>query len=144
MFRNSKGLSGEWVEINYDDIVRYVSGKDPVIRDQADWHVHHPLRVSLTLNASPSVPTSETDGIANGNKGIDNSTKVLAIGTLKFNQTTFASTGIAALNNVPTQHEVKWRQSTKYQEQRRPKTCLDGFLPAPSILAKYNKETFAQ
>ena len=37
-----EGLSGAWTEINYDDIVRYMSSGDPVIWDKADWHVHRP------------------------------------------------------------------------------------------------------
>ncbi len=37
-----EGLPGKWAAINYDDIVRYMSDHDAVIREQSDWHVHRP------------------------------------------------------------------------------------------------------
>ena len=79
-----EGLSGAWVEINYNDIVRYRSGKDPVIRDQADWHVH---RLYTDLEDERFPETQEisrasgfkVDGRVGSNEGIDTSVPPLEL-----------------------------------------------------------------
>jgi hypothetical protein len=37
-----EGLSGEWQNMNYDDIVGHMSGRRTVVREESDWHLHNP------------------------------------------------------------------------------------------------------
>ncbi len=37
-----EGLSGEWEEMNYNQIVDYMSGNRTVVREESDWHLHNP------------------------------------------------------------------------------------------------------
>ncbi len=37
-----EGLSGEWAEMNYDQIVDYMSGNRTVVHDETDWQLHNP------------------------------------------------------------------------------------------------------
>lgn len=37
-----EGLSGEWEEMNYNQIVDYMSGNRTVVREVDDWHLHNP------------------------------------------------------------------------------------------------------
>jgi hypothetical protein len=36
-----EGMSGEWQDMDYDDIVGYMSGKRTVVRKESEWHLHN-------------------------------------------------------------------------------------------------------
>jgi hypothetical protein len=37
-----EGLSGEWQDMDYDDIVGFMSGKRTVVREESEWRLHDP------------------------------------------------------------------------------------------------------
>jgi hypothetical protein len=37
-----EGLSGEWQDMDYDDIVGYMSGRRTVVREESEWRLHNP------------------------------------------------------------------------------------------------------
>jgi hypothetical protein len=37
-----EGLSGEWQDMDYDDIVGYMSGRRAVVRAESEWRLHNP------------------------------------------------------------------------------------------------------
>jgi hypothetical protein len=37
-----EGLSGEWQDMDYDEIVCYMSGRRTVVREESEWHLHNP------------------------------------------------------------------------------------------------------
>lgn len=37
-----EGLSGEWQDMDYDDIVGYMSGRRTIVREESEWRLHNP------------------------------------------------------------------------------------------------------
>ncbi len=37
-----EGLSGEWEDMNYNQIVDYMSGDRKIVREESEWHLHNP------------------------------------------------------------------------------------------------------
>ncbi|MBE2269635.1 MAG: hypothetical protein IAE80_15470 [Anaerolinea sp.] len=51
-----EGLSGEWQDMDYDDIVGYMSGRRTVVRAESEWHLHNPNAEREAEMSSAGIP----------------------------------------------------------------------------------------
>jgi hypothetical protein len=38
-----EGFSGKWQDMNYQEIVAYMSGRRTIVREESQWHLHNPI-----------------------------------------------------------------------------------------------------
>jgi|GEM_PF-4363781 hypothetical protein len=51
-----EGLSGEWHDMDYDEIVGYMSGKRTIVREESHWRLHDPNAERETEGAFKGIP----------------------------------------------------------------------------------------
>jgi hypothetical protein len=59
-----EGLSGEWQDMNYDDIVGYMSGRRTIVREESEWRLHNPNAEREAETYSAGMPLLSNEKLA--------------------------------------------------------------------------------